>query len=215
MIAQTAHRAPADAALAAGVTHLITADAELQRLHPRPFPLPVRGLEAIVAGAVLGLKRSDWWVPGLRERVGGVLRDVPLDRLVDGFAGARPYKMAPPSDHPALRAVTAVGLALADRDVAVLVHLGVGSTSDGRFHEALNHAALRRARVIFLVAAHALDGDAPIGPQLAADPASLAAAFGIPAVDVDGRDVDAVHAAVSRARESAGPTVILARISAA
>jgi 2-oxoisovalerate dehydrogenase E1 component alpha subunit len=201
--------------IAAALAKLETADAELQRLHPQPFPLPVAGIEPIVAGAVLGLKRSDWWVPGLRERIGAVLRDVPIDRLVDGFAGARPYKVAPPSDHPALRAVTAVGLALSDPSVAVLVHLGIGSTSDGRFHEALNHAALHHARVIFLVAAHRLDGEAPLGPQVAVDPSAFAAAFGVPCVDIDGRDAEAVLEAVSAARETAGPTLILARISAA
>ncbi len=201
--------------IAAALARLETADAELAHLGPQPFPLPVRGVEAIVVGAVLGLRRSDWWVPGLRERVGAVLRDVPLDRLVDGFAGARPYKIAPPSDHPALRAVTAVGLALADRSAAALVHLGVGSLADGRFHEALQQASRFRARVIFVVAAHALDGDAPIGPQFSGDPAAFAAAAGVPCVTVSGRDAEAVRAAVVAARETDGPTLILARISAA
>ena len=62
---------------------------------------------AYVEEAIAALGRGDWWVPGLRERVGAVLRDVPIERLVDGLAGARPYKVAPPTPSPALRALHA------------------------------------------------------------------------------------------------------------
>lgn len=178
----------------------------------KPFPVPVRGLEAVVAGAVTALRRGDWWVPGLRERAGAVLRDVPVDRLVDGTQGAKPYKVAPPTPSPALRALHAVGLAQSDRDQVALVHLGVGSAADGAFHEALNLAALLGPSVIFLVAVHPLTGDAPVGPQLAASPAKLAEAFGIPAAIVDGKDAQAVHDAVVAAREAGGPRLIEARL---
>lgn len=187
------------------------ADAALDALHPTPFPLPIAGEEAVVAGAVLGLGRGDWWVPGARERVGAVLRDVPLDRLVDAFAGAKPYKVAPPTPSPALRALHAVGLALADRDRAALVHLGQGSIADGAFAEALNLAALNGARVLFLVHVAPLPADAPLGPQSAATPEGLAAAYGVPAVVVSRTDPEAVRAAVSHARGADGPCVIVAR----
>lgn len=186
------------------------ADAQLAQEAVIPFPLPIGGLEAVVAGALLGLERGDWWVPGLRERAGAVLRDVPLTRLVDGLAGARPYKVAPPTPSPALRALHAVGLALAGH--TALVHLGIGSAADGAFHEALNLAVLRQADVIFLVAVHPLDDDAPLGPQLATDPAVLGRAFGIPTADVDGSSVDAVRKAVVAAREAGGPQLIVARL---
>ncbi|TNE88229.1 MAG: hypothetical protein EP330_15520 [Deltaproteobacteria bacterium] len=186
------------------------ADAQLADQAVTPFPLPIAGLEAVVAGAVLGLERGDWWVPGMRERAGAVLRDVPLTRLVDGLAGARPYKVAPPTPSPALRALHAVGLALAGNKV--LVHLGIGSTADGAFHEALNLAVLRQADVIFLVAVHPLDADAPVGPQLATDPAVLGRAFGIATHDVDGNSVIAVREAVTKAREAGGPQLIVARL---
>lgn len=175
-----------------------------------PFPLPIAGLEAVVAGALLGLERGDWWVPGLRERVGAVLREVPLSRLVDGLAGAKPYKVAPPTPSPALRALHAVGLALAGN--VALVHLGIGSTADGAFHEALNLAALRRPNVLFLIAVHPLGEDAPVGPQLGTDAALLARAYGLPTVEIDGSSTLAVRNAVAKAREAGGPHVLIARL---
>ncbi len=194
------------------VQRVLEADAQLADAGPTPMPLPVAGLESVVAGSVLALSRTDYWVPGLRERVGAVLRDVPIERLVDGAAGARPYRVSPPDGTPALRALTAVGLADTAEGCA-LVHLGVGSLGDGAFHEALNLAAQRNASVIFVIALHPLTGDSPLGPQLHADPATLVAAFGVPAVQIDGTDAGAVHDAVNAARERGGPTVVLAQLA--
>lgn len=198
--------------VADAIARLEEADRALNAAHPKPFPVPVTGLEAVVAGSVLALEREDWWVPGLRERVGAVLRDVPLERIVDGLAGAGPYRVAPPTPSPALRALHAVGLALADRAHAVLVHLGIGSAADGAFHEALNLAALLRPNVLFVVAVHPLGDDAPLGPQLAASVADLARAFGLPATEVDGMDGTAVRDAVAAARSAGGPALIEARL---
>lgn len=192
------------------IERIRAADAQLAAADVVPFSLPITGLEAVVAGAVLALERGDWWVPGMRERVGAVLRDVPLERLVDGLSGARPYRVAPPTPSPALRALHAVGLALAGN--RVLVHLGIGSAADGAFHEALNLAALRSANVVFLLAVHPLDEDAPVAPQLAADPASLGAAFGIGTSTVSGSSVGAVQAAVSSALEAGGPHLVVANL---
>ena len=86
--------------LLAAIERLQQADQALSDADPTPFPLPVAGLEAVIVGAVLALERGDWWVPGLRERVGAVLRDVPLERLIDGLQGAKPYwdKIKLPAD---------------------------------------------------------------------------------------------------------------------
>jgi TPP-dependent pyruvate/acetoin dehydrogenase alpha subunit len=191
---------------------LTEADAALNQSSPTPFPLPIQGMEQVVAGSVTALKRTDWWVPGLRERVGAVLRDVPIERLVDGFSGARPYRVAPPSPSAALRALTAVGLALAEPDRAALVHLGIGSVADGAFTEALNLAALYQANVLFVVAVHPLDGDAPIAIQSAVSIETLANAFGIAYQSVDGQSESDVHDAVASARNAGGPQLIEARL---
>jgi 2-oxoisovalerate dehydrogenase E1 component alpha subunit len=181
-----------------------------------PFPLPIGELAPVVAGAVSALGSGDWWVPSMRERAGAVLRGVPLERLYDVRLGAKPYKVAPPSTSPALRALVAVGLAVAHPGSAVLVHLGIGSASDGAFHEALNLAALLRPHVIFLVTvhpltAHPLTGDAPLGRQLAPSPAELARTFGLSATET-ATDIDAVHRAVASARATPGPHLVQANL---
>ena len=197
--------------LSAEITRIIEADNVLNASGPKPFPLPVTGLEAVIAGSLTALKRTDWWVPGLRERVGAVLRDVPLERLTDGFVGARPYKVAPPSATPALRALTAVGLAMSMDDGCALVHLGTGSLSDGALTEALNLAALHNAPVLFVLATTEIGEDAPIGPQSAVDVRKLAGAYGISFQSVNGRDAAAVQKAVAKARKAGGPQFIEAK----
>lgn len=188
---------------------LVAQDAAFAALNPSPFHLPVGGLGAVVEGAIAGLGRGDWWVPGLRERVGATLRDVPLGKLVDPRHGARQYKVAP-AEPSANRALYAVGIALATPDRTTLVHVGTASTADGAFHEALNVAALRQANVIFLVAVDPLGEGAPLPRQLATTPSRLADAFGIRSLTVDGRSVDAVRNAVIAAREARGPHLIQA-----
>ena len=188
---------------------LVGHDAAFAALNPAPFHLPVRGLDAVVEGAIAGLRRGDWWVPGLRERVGAALRDVPLTKLVDPAMGARQYKVAP-AEPTANRALYAVGLAMASPDCATLVHLGIASTAAGAFHEALNVAALRRPNVIFLVAVDPLGPGAPLPKQLATTPSRLAEAFGIPTTTVNGRSQEAVRDAVIAARTAGGPHLIQA-----
>ena len=187
------------------VAALHTADAELAGQGPHAG---VGGLEAVVIGAVRGLGRGDWWVPGPRERAGAALRGAAALRVGDPLAGARPYKVGASS---ALRALHAAGLALADPSRHVLVHLGVGSLADGSLHEALNIATLRRLNVIFCVAWRSLAG-APVPEQLACPPEALAAAFGVRSFACDGRDAGAVAGAVRDARGVTGPSMVLARL---
>ena len=194
------------------IAEIRAADKVLNASDPSPFPLPVVGLENVIAGSILGLEQGDWWVPGMRERIGAVLRKVPVERLVDGMAGAKPYRVAPPTPSPALRALHAVGLALADPDRAVLVHLGIGSASDGAFYEALNLAALTQAKVVFVLAVHPLGEGSPLGRQLAADPATLGQAFSIPTHIVDGNEGESVLNAVRTARNADGPHLVICQL---
>lgn len=186
---------------------LAAADARLVA-EGRPFPLPLADLTPVVAGALAGLPRGDWWVPGLRERAGAALRGVDVERVVDPWAGAAPYRVAPALPSPANRALVAVGLAAADPDRAALVHLGVGSLADGAFHEALNLAALLRPTVLFLVAVHPLDGEAPLGRQLAADPEATARAAGVGYTAVAEAREELVASAVRAARAAGGPHLV-------
>jgi TPP-dependent pyruvate/acetoin dehydrogenase alpha subunit len=177
--------------------------------------VPLRGLEAVIAGGFLGIERKDWVVPGLRERAGGVLRDCPRDRLLDPASGARPYRITPVSTSPAARMLHACGLAMAlrDQDAAVLCFIGQGSASYGTFHEALNLAALHKLRVIFLAHSWNLEhADSPLARQLAGPISAHALAFGMHARAVDGGLVTEVLSAVTDARAAGGPRLIEARL---
>ncbi len=184
-------------------------DAELPG---EPFPLPLGTLEPVVRGAVAALGPHDWWVPGLREAAGATLRGVPPERLGSFAEGFLPYRIAPATPAPGMRAIYAVGLALADRHRAALVHLGVGSTADGATHEALNLAALYQPTVIFLVAVDPLGDGAPLAPQLAASPAQLAVGFGLSTHVIDGADAEGVRQAVAHALAVRGPHLIQANL---
>ena len=187
-------------------TTLIEAEAELAGLKPIPYPLPLGPLAPIVEGGFKGMKKTDWVVTGMRERIGAVLRGCSPERLVNAYAGARPYKLAPVSDAPGTRALHAVGLALGSGS-PVLCFLGSASTASGSFHEALNAASLTHAPVIFLVSVMPLGDDAPVGPQLATSPAKLAEAFDMKVVEVSPTTKD-VQSAVSKARKSGQPSLI-------
>ena len=53
---------------------LSEAEATIASLSPTPYPLPLGPLAPVVAGAFGGMKKTDWVVTGLRERIGAVLR---------------------------------------------------------------------------------------------------------------------------------------------
>jgi TPP-dependent pyruvate/acetoin dehydrogenase alpha subunit len=111
----------------------------------------------------------------------------------------------------------ACGFALAARlrgaYQVVVCGIGDGVTGQGRIHEALNLAALRRLPLIVVISNNGMAGSVPIAEHSATKRlADLALPFGIPGVTVDGNDVlavlDATTTAVSRARAGDGPTLI-------
>lgn len=186
--------------------NLAEAEATLNGLSPTPFPLPLGAMAPIVEGGFKGMKKTDWVVTGMRERIGAVLRGCSPERLVNGYAGARPYKLAPVSDAPGTRALHAVGLALGSQ-APVLCFLGMASSASGDFHEALNAVTLTGAPVIFLVTVMTLGDDAPVGRQLATTPTALAQAFGIDTVQAAPTAKD-IQAAVAKARKNGKPSLI-------
>ena len=111
----------------------------------------------------------------------------------------------------------AVGAAMAfkireERSVA-MTHFGEGATSTGAFHEALNMAAVLRVPVVFICENNRWALSTSKAREFAA--ASIAercAGYGLPTMEVDGNDVEAVHeaakAAVERARKGGGPSLI-------
>jgi pyruvate dehydrogenase E1 component alpha subunit len=177
---------------------LAEATARLAAFHAEQGAVSGRGLEALIAGATLGVSKKTWLLPGRRERGCAILRGCAAERVDE----ARPYRVVPPGESPAARALYGVGLALAG-DPA-LVFVGSGSASYGAFLEALNLAALRKAPVTFVVAWYTNAG--PFATQLAGSPAAVAQGFGLPARIVDGADAHAVRDAVGT------PGVVEARL---
>lgn len=185
---------------------LHAAEAALSAICSPQNSIPLGPMAPVVEGGFSGMKKTDWVVCGSRERIGAVLRGATPERLVNGNAGARPYKVAPVSDAPGNRALHAVGLALGAK-TPVLCFLGSASTASGAFHEALNAAVLTGAPVIFLVAITPIKDDAPVGRQTAAYPLDLAKSHGLAVTEVPAKASD-IKTAVSKARKAATPTLI-------
>ena len=115
----------------------------------------------------------------------------------------------------------AAGVALADklnkRDAVTVVFFGDGASSQGDTHEAMNFAAVHKLPVIFFCENNRYAISVPIEKQMGIESlSSRAAAYGFPGVQIDGTDVSAVHeamtAAVERARNGEGPTLIEAMV---
>ena len=111
----------------------------------------------------------------------------------------------------------AVGAALTAKRLrtgAVTVcFFGDGANNEGAFHEALNMASLWKLPVVFVCENNRYGMSVSVERSTAvASIASRAAAYAMPGVTVDGNDfsavAEAVGAAVARARQGLGPTLV-------
>jgi len=111
----------------------------------------------------------------------------------------------------------AVGAALAfatrTQDRVSVAFFGDGATNEGVLYESINFAALRSLPIVFVCENNLYSTHLPVDKCLAdTDISKKAAAFGLPAVKVDGNDVLEVaavaRAAIDRARTGDGPTFI-------
>ncbi len=111
----------------------------------------------------------------------------------------------------------ATGAALAQKLLRtgriVLAFFGDGATGQGAFHEAVNMGAAWQLPIVYLCENNLYAMSTPINEVFrVVRVADRASAYGIPGVQVDGNDVEAVYQAVSRAaeaaRQGAGPTLI-------
>jgi TPP-dependent pyruvate/acetoin dehydrogenase alpha subunit len=116
----------------------------------------------------------------------------------------------------------AAGFALAfkqeRKDRVALNFIGEGGASTGDFHEALNMAAVLKVPLILIIENNRFAFSTPACEQYACETlAARGAAYGIPAVQVNGNDALAVLAAaveaVGRARRGEGPTLIEAMLA--
>ncbi|MFI5930132.1 thiamine pyrophosphate-dependent dehydrogenase E1 component subunit alpha [Micromonospora sp. NPDC051543] len=101
------------------------------------------------------------------------------------------------------------------RDTVGVSFFGDGAVNEGMLLEAFNLAALWRVPVLFVCENNGYATTMPVGGAVAGSIAGRAAAFGIPAAEVDGQDPETVRAAasaaVARMRAGGGPELIEAR----
>ncbi|TLN09917.1 thiamine pyrophosphate-dependent dehydrogenase E1 component subunit alpha [bacterium] len=197
------------------------------------------GHEAAQIGAAFALRRGyDWVTPYYRD----LALMLALGYTPTDFVMSLMGKAAEPSSggrqmpsHWSLRKANAVshsapvatqtvhasgiGLAIKLRkeDKVVLTTIGEGATSQGEWYEGVNWAAVHRLPVIFMVENNQYAISVPPELQMAVpSSADKACGLGLPGEMVDGTDVFAVFAAVSkaveRARKGEGPTLIEARM---
>jgi pyruvate dehydrogenase E1 component alpha subunit len=110
----------------------------------------------------------------------------------------------------------AYGARIRGTDQVALSFFGDGAANIGAFHEGLNLAAAWRLGAIFVCENNLYAMSTALADTMAGDSvAGRAAAYGMPGVIVDGQDVGAVYeavaAAVDRARDGGGPTLVEAR----
>ena len=98
-------------------------------------------------------------------------------------------------------------------DNVAVAFFGDGAVNNGAFHEGLNLASIWKLPVLFVCENNQYATEVPFA-STAGNPsvATRGAAYGLPAVEVDGNDVLAVEGAareaVERARSGGGPTLI-------
>ncbi len=182
------------------------------------------GQEAVAVGLGAAMAPDDVLLPYAREQGAQILRGVTLAELFLYWGGDERGSDfdGPREDFPicvpvASHAPHAAGVALAfqlrdERRAAVCVS-GDGSTSKGDFYEALNVAGVWRLPAVFVVTNNQWAISLPRAAQTAAATlAQKAIAAGFSGEQIDGNDVvavrDAVHRAVSHARDGAGPHLI-------
>jgi 2-oxoisovalerate dehydrogenase E1 component len=202
-----------------------------------PFVVSVSGHEGTQVGAAFALEPGrDWMLPYYRDVAFNLAAGVSPHAIFlgvfakagDPASGGRqmPNHWSEPDlnifSHSSVIATQfphACGIAKELRrrgeDAVVLVSSGEGATSEGDFHEAMNFAGIHELPVIFLIENNLYAISVPAEQEVAGSLASRAGGYGIVGVEVDGNDVLAVYgataAAVERARNGAGPTLIEAK----
>ena len=198
---------------------------------PKPgFQLLSRGEEAVAVGVCAALARTDAFLCSGRSIGPSLARGVPPGGLLAELLGkdGGPNRGRAGRGHVSMPSIgffgahavvggnltVAAGVALAQQQQGsggvTLVLFGDGACGAGALHETMNIAALWRLPLVLVVSNNGYAVSTTVKSALApARLIDLAAPFGIPAVQVDGSDVDAVaeatQQAVAAARAGEGP----------
>jgi TPP-dependent pyruvate/acetoin dehydrogenase alpha subunit len=193
-----------------------------------------RGQEGTHVGVVTPLRAEDSLFVTHRDLSAQLTKGLELDRVmaqfwgrIDGYLRGRDgnshigdwqgHRTFAAISHLPIAYPVAVGSALAyqragDGRVAMAI-CGDGSTSNGRWHEAINTSAIHRLPVVWVVNNNQFAYSTPNALEFPTPTiAERANAYGIPGVRVDGGEVlqvyEAASEAVERARGGGGPTLI-------
>jgi 2-oxoisovalerate dehydrogenase E1 component alpha subunit len=208
---------------------------QLNRQGKVPFALGSEGHEALQAGAAMAFHRGeDLLAPYYRDL--GLCLGIglsPFEILLSIFAraedhnGGRQFPNHYSSKRTGILSFSsilaahiphAVGAAYAskyrrDKDRAVLVTCGDGTTSEGEWHESMNFAAIHKLPLVMLVENNGWAISTPIKMQMGQpDIWKRAAGYGMPGKRFNGFDPIETYAevneAMKRARSGGGPTLL-------
>ena len=185
---------------------------------------PNLGQEAAQIGPMAVLEKKDWLVTAFREFNAMLYHGATLEQLYLYWYGNEmgskfdeDVRILPINIPIGSQISHAAGLAYASKiqnkgEVSV-VYIGDGGTSHGEFHEGLNFGAVYDAPMVVIVQNNHWAISTPRSKQTKTDNIAMkAVAYGIPGIQVDGNDVLAMYlateAAVERARNGEGPTLI-------
>lgn len=197
----------------------------LQHAERVAFHAACIGEEVAITATAMALRESDWFFPGHREWAGALVRGVPTAAYVHqafGTAGdagkghgspdhpsSKTRRVVPASGVVGAHLVQAVGAAWAARmrkdDVVTVAMFGAAAAATGDFHNAINFAGVFNAPCVLVCRDHRSDPKTALLTD-------RAAAYGVACASVDGADglavLDLVRAAVARAAEGKGPTLV-------
>src|SRR3954470_14273929 len=212
----------------------------LNRAGKIPFVISGQGHEGAQVGLAFALRKGfDWMVPYYRSvtsliTFGMSPREIMLaqfargvdpssgGRQMPGHYGIRDRNILSVSSPVATQLLHATGIAYAAKirktGQVAITYIGEGSSNQGDFHEGLNFAGIHRLPVVYVVENNGWAISVPMSLQSAVpDIAIRGAGYNMPGVIVDGADVLNCYAegraAIDRARNGQGPTLIEAKVT--
>ena len=195
-----------------------------------------KGQEALSAAAGMALCKGDIFAPLIRDQAGRFAFGESLLDFFRTYLGSRlgPMRGRDGNIHrgrptqgqyamishlgamiPAVAGALMARRFRGDTTAVGLTSIGEGGTSTGAFHEGVNLAAVERLPLVIVVANNQYAYSTPNNRQFAcADLVEKAAGYGIAGHSVDGTDLgaclDVLENAVGRARNGAGPQMVVA-----
>lgn len=181
------------------------------------------GHEGCQIGSAFAMEPDDWFFPYFREHGVQIARGIPLKYIYIYWMGSEDANLnLPPKNFTVAIPVAtqiphAVGAAWAAKirkqNIATIVYLGDGATSEGDFHEGMNFAGVFKTPTVFICENNQYAISLPREKQTASKTlAQKALAYGFEGIQVDGNDALAVYsatkAALTKAKSGGGPTLI-------